>query len=99
MRQHARPGRRRFATAALSLLAPGGRIRRCRVTTTNQALMLDSQAIKQRTVKGYAWARKRICLDTRYWLFLRDVVGRPQKPIHVELLDLLRCGAIRMSDR
>lgn len=37
--------------------------------------------------------RKRIYLDTRYWLFLRDVeLGRPQKPLHVELLDLLRIG-------
>src|SRR5437867_1568264 len=38
-------------------------------------------------------ARTRIYLDTRYWLFLRDVeLGRPQKPIHVELLEVLRTG-------
>lgn len=35
--------------------------------------------------------RHRIYFDTRYWLFLRDVeLGRPKKPIHVDLLDLLR---------
>src|SRR5688500_947044 len=42
---------------------------------------------------GVVLPRKRIYLDTRYWLFLRDAdLGRPQKPIHVELLDLLRTG-------
>ena len=42
---------------------------------------------------GVVLPRKRIYLDTRYWLFLRDAaLGRPQKPIHVELLKLLRSG-------
>src|SRR2546422_10781019 len=40
---------------------------------------------------GIVLTRKRIYLDTRYWLFLRDAeLGRPQKPLHVELLDVLR---------
>ena len=37
--------------------------------------------------------RRRVYLDTRYWIFLRDAAaGRPQKPIHVELLRTLRSG-------
>jgi hypothetical protein len=42
---------------------------------------------------GIVLTRKRIYLDTRYWLFLRDAeLGRPLKPLHVELLDVLRTG-------
>src|SRR5687768_135569 len=42
---------------------------------------------------GVVLQRKRIYLDTRYWLFLRDAeLGRPQKRLHVELLDVLRTG-------
>ena len=42
---------------------------------------------------GVVLQRKRIYLDMRYWLFLRDAeLGRPQKPLHVELLDVLRTG-------
>jgi hypothetical protein len=37
--------------------------------------------------------RRKIYLDTRYWLFLRDAeLGRSQKPLHVELLHVLRTG-------
>jgi hypothetical protein len=33
----------------------------------------------------------RIYLDTKYWLYARDVyLGRPQKPSHVEIVELLR---------
>ena len=36
-------------------------------------------------------ARRRVYLDTRYWIFLRDAeLGRAHKPVHVELLQLLR---------
>lgn len=36
-------------------------------------------------------SRQAIYLDTRYWIFLRDVVlGRPQKPAHTQLLSRLR---------
>jgi hypothetical protein len=38
-------------------------------------------------------ARRRVYLDTRYWIFLRDAAaGRPRKPIHSELLRILRIG-------
>lgn len=36
-------------------------------------------------------SRRRVYLDTRFWIFLRDAaLDRPKKPIHSELLDLLR---------
>jgi hypothetical protein len=36
-------------------------------------------------------SRQAIYLDTRYWIFLRDVVlGRPQKPAHTQLPSRLR---------
>ena len=35
--------------------------------------------------------RRRVYLDTRYWIFLRDAeLGRTRKPVHVELLEVLR---------
>lgn len=35
-------------------------------------------------------ARKKIYLDTRYWLFLRDVeLGRGREPIHAEIMEVL----------
>jgi len=35
--------------------------------------------------------RKKLYLDTRYWVFLRDAaLGRPKQPEHVEILYLLR---------
>lgn len=35
--------------------------------------------------------KKKIYLDTRYWIFIRDAhLGIPQKPIHIDLLDKLR---------
>lgn len=38
-------------------------------------------------------ARRRVYLDTRYWIFLRDAAaGRPRKLIHSELLRILRIG-------
>src|ERR1700752_4160642 len=44
-------------------------------------------------VAGVVLQRKRIYLDTRYWLFLRDAeLDRPKKPVHVEMLDVLRTG-------
>lgn len=34
---------------------------------------------------------RRIYLDTKYWIYARDVhMGRPQKPIHVEIVEELR---------
>lgn len=37
--------------------------------------------------------RRRIYLDTRYWVFLRDaLLGRPAEPSHRELLDVLTAG-------
>ncbi|MGE3845115.1 MAG: hypothetical protein AB7I50_26430 [Vicinamibacterales bacterium] len=42
---------------------------------------------------GVVLQRRRIYLDTRYWLFLRDAeLGRPRKQVHVDLLDILRAG-------
>lgn len=38
-------------------------------------------------------ARRRVYLDTRYWIFLRDAaLERPRKPIHQEMLDVLLEG-------
>jgi hypothetical protein len=38
-------------------------------------------------------ARRRVYLDTRYWIFLRDAAaGRPRELIHSELLRILRIG-------
>jgi hypothetical protein len=35
----------------------------------------------------------RIYLDIRYWIFLRDAhIGRPQKPVHTKLLELMIAG-------
>src|SRR5687768_15504392 len=35
--------------------------------------------------------RRRVYLDTRFWIFLRDAaLERPRKPIHCDLLALLR---------
>lgn len=37
--------------------------------------------------------RRRVYLDTRYWIFLRDAVaGRAQRREHTELLEILRSG-------
>lgn len=42
---------------------------------------------------SFVLKRRRVYLDTRYWIFLRDAVaGRPQKPTHSELLRILRIG-------
>lgn len=42
---------------------------------------------------AFVLARRRIYLDTRYWIFLRDAaMGRPQKPLHSELLGILTRG-------
>src|SRR6266699_5009890 len=39
--------------------------------------------------------RRKLYLDTRYWIFLRDAaMGRPRRPEHSELLELLR-GAVQ----
>jgi hypothetical protein len=41
----------------------------------------------------FVLARRRVYLDTRYWIFLRDAAaGRPRKLIHSELLRILRIG-------
>ena len=40
-----------------------------------------------------ALAKKRVYLDLKYWIFLRDAdLGKPQKPIHVNLLEALLRG-------
>jgi hypothetical protein len=41
----------------------------------------------------FVLARRRVYLDTRYWIFLREAaVGRPRQLIHSELLGILRRG-------
>lgn len=38
-------------------------------------------------------SRTRVCLDIRYWIFLRDAfLGAPARPVHAELLEALTSG-------
>src|SRR5262249_12824773 len=40
-----------------------------------------------------ALARKRVYLDLKYWIFLRDAdLGKPKEPIHTNLLEALLRG-------
>lgn len=50
-------------------------------------------ATLEEMVARKALAKKRVYLDLKYWIFLRDAdLGKPQKPVHAKLLEVMLQG-------
>lgn len=48
-------------------------------------------AVLEEEVAREALSKKRVYLDLKYWIYLRDAdLGKPQRPIHVRLLEVMQ---------